>query len=144
VQRPENLGEDGLVHQGMKYWNDLREKNWEDCKNRDLKGGARAKALGKAAAGAVFEGLLTYSNLMQVETAAARLGWDAGSGAGAGVIAADSAKLIFHSGVCFLTLAPIPLLKVAKAALAGEAWAIATMTAMAAGPANRYVLHVAD
>ena len=144
MQRPENLGEEGQVHQAMQYWDSLRKEGWTAYKAGDLKSGEKAKALGKAAAGAAFGGILTFSNLMQVEKAAARLGWDSGAGAGKGVIAADSAKLIFHSGVFIMALAPIPMLKAAKAALAGEAWGIAVMTAMAAGPANKYVLHVAD
>jgi hypothetical protein len=132
-----------MVHQAINYWNAVRENNWEAVK-RANSGSERAKALLKAAAGAGFEGLLIYTNLAQVETAGARLRWDIKHDAGAGVIAVDSAKLTFHSGVTLLTLAPIPLLKVAKAALAGEIWAIALMGAMSAGTANHYVLHVVD
>lgn len=144
VQRPENLGEEGMAHQAMQYWDSLRKEGWNGYKNGELKGAEKAKALGKAAAGAAFGGILTFSNLLNVEKAAARLGWDSGSGASGGVIAADSAKLIFHSVVFIIALAPIPMLKAAKAALAGEVWGIAVMAAAAAGPVNRYVLHVAD
>ncbi len=143
-RRPENLGEEGMAHQAMRYWDSLRKEGWNDYKKGELKGADKARALGKAAAGAAFGGILTFSNLLNVEKAAARLGWDSGSGASGGVIAADSAKLVFHSGVFIMALAPIPMLKAAKAALAGEAWGIAVMSATAAGPANRYVLHVAD
>lgn len=144
VQRPGNLGEECMAHQAMRYWDSLLKEGWHDYRTGDLKGGEKAKALGKAAAGTAFGGILTFSNLLNVEKAAARLGWDSGSGASGGVIAADSAKLVFHSGVFIMALAPIPMLKAAKAALAGEAWGIAVMSATAAGPANRYVLHVAD
>lgn len=143
-ERPASLGEDGRVHQAMAYWRELRRENWAAYKNENLSGAARAKALAKAAAGAGLGGLLYFSNLDNVETAAARLGWDAGSGAGAGVIAADAAKLVFHSAVFALMLAPIPLTKVAKAVIAGEPWAIAFVGAMAAGPINRYLYHFAD
>lgn len=144
LQRPENLGEEGMAHQAMQYWDSLREEGWNGYKKGDLNGAEKAKALGKAAAGAAFGGILTFSNLLNVEKAAARLGWDSGSGAAGGAIAADSAKLVFHSGVFIMALAPIPMLKAAKAALAGEVWGIAVMSATAAGPVNRYVLHVAD
>jgi hypothetical protein len=141
--RPADIGSDGRVHQAVNYWDAMRETNWETVKH-SKNNAERAKALLKAAAGAGFEGLLIYSNLVQVETAGARLRWDIKNGSGAGVIAADSAKLAFHGGVFFLALAPIPMLKVAKAALAGEVWAIGLMGAMASGPLNRYWLHVAD
>ena len=75
-------------------------------------------------------------------TAAARLGWDCGQRAGAAVIAGDTVKLVFHSGVFALALAPIPISKVLRAAAAGEGWAIAMSAAMASGPVNRYVVHV--
>ena len=143
-ERPANLGEDGRVHQAMAYWRELRTGNWEAYKKGDLTGAAKAKALAKAAAGAGFGGLLYISNLDNVEIAAARLGWDVGAGAGAGVIASDAAKLVFHSAVFAMLLAPIPLTKVGKAVLAGKPWAIAFVGAMAAGPANRYIFHFAD
>ena len=92
----------------------------------------------KTAAGAGFGGLLYYSNLPNVEIAAARLSWDVGSGAGAGTVAWSTTRLVFHSGVFVLALAPIPLLKVAKAALTGEAWAIAIVGAMAASLVLRH------
>jgi hypothetical protein len=142
--RPADLGQDGMVHKAMAYWLEMRRENWSALKGGELKGSAKAKAAGKLAAGAVLHGLLWMSNLENVETAAARLGWDAGSGAGAAVITADAAKLVFHSAVFVLMLAPIPLTKVAKAALAGEPWAVAFVGAMAAGPINRYWLHFAD
>ncbi len=141
--RPADLGNAGMVHQAIDYWNAMRENNWETVKHASG-GSERAKALLKAAAAAGFEGLLIYSNLAQVETAGARLRWDIKHDSGSGAIAVDSAKLAFHSGVTLLTLLPIPMLKVAKAALAGEIWAIALMGAMSAGPVNRYALHVAD
>lgn len=143
-ERPADLGKDGRVHQAMAYWAALRKEGWSAYKGGELTGAAKAKALAKAAAGAGFYGLLYFSNLDNVETAAARLGWDVGVGAGAGVIAADAAKLVFHSAVFAMMLAPIPLSKVAKAAVAGEPWAIAFVGAMAAGPVNRYILHWAD
>ena len=143
LQRPANIGEEGMAHQAMQYWDKMREENWDAYKNGGTKA-QKAKALAKAAAGAAFGGLLTFSNILQVETAAARLGWDSGAGASTRIIVADSAKLVFHSGVFIMALAPIPMLKAAKAALAGEAWGIATMAAMTAGPLNRYLLHVAD
>ncbi len=143
-ERPAGLGEDGRVHQAMAYWLTMRRENWTALKAGELTGAGKAKAAGKLAAGAVFHGLLWLSNIDNVEIAAARLGWDVGSGAGAGVIAADAAKLVFHSAVFALMLAPIPLNKVAKAALAGKPWAIAFVGAMAAGPINRYWLHFAD
>ena len=142
LERPENLGKDGRVNQALDYWNALRRQNWAAYKKGDLAGAEKAKAFLKAAAGAGFGGLLYYSNLPNVEIAAARLGWDVGSGAGAGTVAWSATKLVFHSGVFVLALAPIPVLKVAKAALAGEGWAVAVMGAMAAGPVNRYILHL--
>ncbi|MDP2865170.1 MAG: hypothetical protein Q8O90_02890 [Elusimicrobiota bacterium] len=142
TERPANLGKDGRVNQALEHWNALRRQNWEAYKKGDLAGAEKAKALMKAAAGAGFGGILYYSNLPNVEIAAARLGWDVGSGAGAGTVAWSATKLVFHSGVFVLALAPIPLLKVAKAALAGEGWAVAVMGAMAAGPVNRYVLRI--
>lgn len=142
IERPANLGKDGRVNQALDYWNALRRQSWEAYKKGDLAGAEKAKALLKAAAGAGFGGLLYYSNLPNVEIAAARLGWDVGSGAGAGTVAWSATKLVFHSGVFVLALAPIPLLKVAKAALAGEGWALAVMSAMAAGPVNRYILRI--
>ena len=142
LERPANLGKDGRVNQALDYWNALRRQNWEAYKKGDLAGAEKAKALMKTAAGAGFGGLLYYSNLPNVEIAAARLSWDVGSGAGAGTVAWSTTRLVFHSGVFVLALAPIPLLKVAKAALAGEGWAVAVMGAMAAGPVNRYVLRI--
>lgn len=143
-ERPADLGKDGRVHQAMAYWLAMRRENSAALKAGELKGPEKAKAAGKLAAGAVLHGLLWLSNLSNVEIAAARLGWDVGSGAGAGVIAADVSKLVFHSAVFALMLAPIPLTKVAQAALAGQPWAIAFVGAMAAGPINRYWLHFAD
>lgn len=143
-ERPAGLGEDGRVHQAMAYWRAMRKDNFEAYKNGNLTGAAKAKALAKAAAGAGFGGLLYFSNLDNVEVAAARLGWDVGVGAGAGVIAADAAKLVFHSAVFAMLLVPIPLSKVAKAVVAGEPWAIAFVGAMASGPINRYIFHFAD
>jgi len=143
-ERPADIGKDGRVNQAAAYWSQLRRESWAAYRSGELSGAAKAKALAKAAAGAGFGGLLYYSNLPNVEIAAARLRWDVGHGAGAGVIAADSAKFVFHSGVFILALAPIPMLKVAKAALSGEAWAIALMATFTAGPINRYVVHFAD
>ncbi|MBI4351313.1 MAG: hypothetical protein HY550_07735 [Elusimicrobia bacterium] len=140
-QRPADLGKDGRVHQALAYWSALRRGNWAAYKTADSRS-EKAKALLKAAAGATLGGLLYYSNLAQVETASARLGWDVGAGAGAGTIAWDATKLVFHSGVFALALAPVPMLKIAKAALAGEGWAIAMVSAIAAGPVNRYILHL--
>ena len=141
-ERPAALGKDGRVNQALDYWKDLRRQGWEAYSKGDLAGAEKAKALLKAAAGAGLGGLLYYSNLPNVEIAAARLGWDVGSGAGAGTITLSATKLVFHSGVFVLALAPIPVLKVAKAALAGEGWAIGVMSAMAAGPINRYILRI--
>lgn len=143
-ERPAGLGEDGRVHQAMAYWRAMRKDNFEAYKHGGLTGAAKAKALAKAAAGAGFGGLLYISNLDNVETAAARLGWDVGAGAGAGVITADAAKLVFHSAVFAMMLVPIPLSKVGKAVVAGEPWAIAFVGAMASGPINRYIFHFAD
>jgi hypothetical protein len=140
IERPADLGKEGRVNQAAAYWTALRKKNWEASKN--LSGTEKAKALMKAAAGAGFGGLLIFINLTNVEIAAARVGWDAGSGASAGTIAWDATKLVFHSAVFALALAPIPLLDVAKAALAGEGWAVALMAAIAAGPVNRYVFRI--
>lgn len=143
-ERPADLGKDGRVHRAMAHWAALRKEGWSAYKGGELTGAAKAKALAKAAAGAGFYGLLYLSNLDNVEIAAARLGWDVGVGAGAGVIASDAAKLIFHSAVFAMLLAPIPLTRVARAAVAGEPWALAFVGAMTAGPLNRYVFHWAD
>ncbi len=141
---PEGLGRDGRVNTAIDYWIELRRANWDAVKKGDLRGAEKAKALLKAAAGAGFGGLLWYSNLGNVEIAAARLGWAVGSGAGGKAIAAEAAKLAFHSGVFILALAPIPFLKVAKAALAGEVWAIALVGSIVACPVDRYITHFAD
>lgn len=143
-ERPADLGKDGMVHRSMAYWLAMRRENWTALKAGELTGAGKAKAAGKLAAGAFFHGLLWVSNLDNVEIAAARLGWDVGSGAGAGVIASDVAKLAFHSMVFAMLLAPVPLTKVAKAVMAGKPWALAFVGAMAAGPINRYWLHFAD
>jgi len=140
MERPADLGKDGRVNQAAAYWTALRKQNWEASKN--LSGVEKARALMKAAAGAGLGGLLTLSNLPNVEIAAARLGWDVGQGAGAGTITADSVRLVFHSGVFLLALAPIPVSKVFQAAAAGEGWAVALAGAMAAGPVNRYILRI--
>jgi len=140
LERPADLGKEGRVNQAVEYWSALRKRNWEASKN--LSGAEKTKALLKAVAGAGFGGLLVFSNLSNVEIAAARLGWDAGAGAGAGTVALDSGRLVFHSAVTMLALAPIPMLDVAKAALAGEGWAIALLSAMTAGPVNRYILRL--
>ena len=140
LERPADLGKDGRVNQAAAYWTALRKQNWEASKS--LSGAEKAKALMKAAAGAGLGGLLALSNLPNVEIAAARLGWDAGSGAGAGTIAADSVRLVFHSGVFLLALAPIPTVKIFRAAAAGETWAVSLVGAMAAGPVNRYILRI--
>ncbi len=142
-ERPANLGSDGMVHQALDYWGAMRHENWAAFKKAD-NGADKAKALLMAAAGAGFGGLIMYSNLAAVETDSARLRWDAKHGAGAGTMTADSAKLVFNAGVFILAFAPIPMLKVAKAALAGEVWAIALVAAMGAGTVNHYVVHVAD
>ncbi|MEI7528669.1 MAG: hypothetical protein WCK76_06980 [Elusimicrobiota bacterium] len=142
IERPADLGLDGRVNQALAYWTAMRRENWAAYKNGDLSGAARAKAFLKAAAGGGFGGLLTLSNLPQVEIAAARLGWDSGQGASAAVIAGDSVKLAFHAGVFALALAPIPISKVLRAAAAGEAWAITMSAAIASGPVNRYVVRV--
>lgn len=142
-ERPAKLGEDGMVHQAQAFWGAMTKENWASFKKAD-NASDRAKALLKAGVAVTFNGLLMYSNLAAVETDAARLGWDHGHGAGGGTMASDSAKLAFNSAVFILALAPIPMLKVAKAALAGEAWAIALVAAMGAGTVNHYVVHVAD
>ncbi len=142
VQRPPEIGY-GRVNQAVDFWAKMRRENWQALRGGDLKGTDKAKAFGKAAAGAVFGGLLFYSNLPAVERAAANLRWDVSNGQSRATIAADSVKLVFHCGVTMLALAPIPVLKVVKAAVAGEAWAIALMAAFAAGPVNRAV-HFAD
>ncbi|MDD2805443.1 MAG: hypothetical protein PHV33_07795 [Elusimicrobiales bacterium] len=144
IERPADLGKDGRVNTALAYWSALRKKNWAAYKDGGLEGSEKAKALSRATAGAVLGGLLYYSNLGNVEIAAARLGWDVGQGESRAVIAADAAKLAFHSGVFILALAPIPVLKVARAAASGEAWAIALMAGFSAGPVNRYLFHFAD
>lgn len=142
VQRPAEVGY-GRVNQAVDFWAKMRKEGWQAYRSGELSGGEKAEALGKAAAGAVFGGLLWYSNLPAVEKAGARLRYDIKQGQDGKIIAADAAKLAFHCGVSMLALAPIPMLKVAKAAAAGEAWAIALLAAFAAGPVNR-VTHFAD
>jgi hypothetical protein len=142
-ERPADIGEDGMVHQAVAFWSAVRKDNWRAYKDASTAGG-KAKALMKASAGAAFGGVLFYSNLENVETEAAKLGWDAGAGASAGRLTADSARLAFHCGITFLALAPIPMLKAAKAVIAGKPWAIAVVTGMTAGVVNRYIYHFAD
>ncbi|MDO8806222.1 MAG: hypothetical protein Q7R35_17535 [Elusimicrobiota bacterium] len=140
TERPADLGKDGRVNQALAHWTALRKQNWEASKK--LSGAERARALMNAAVGAGFGGLLTLSNLPNVEIAAARLGWDVGQGAGAGAITWDATKLGFHSGVFLLALAPIPTFRIFSAAMAGEGWAVALVGAMAAGPVNSYILRI--
>ncbi|HBB65766.1 MAG TPA: hypothetical protein DCZ93_00405 [Elusimicrobia bacterium] len=142
--RPADIGKDGRVNSAVQYWKDLRKENWAAYRKGDLEGAEKAKALLKAAAGAGLGGLLVMSNLPNVEIAGARLRWDLKNGASAGAVAADTGKLVFQSGVFILALAPIPMLKVFRAAAAGEVWAVALVGAMVAGPVNRYVVHVVD
>lgn len=139
-----DINEYGRVHQAVNFWDAMRRENWRAYESGGLKGAAKAAALAKAALGAGFGGLLTISYLPQVETSAARLGWDRGMGAGAGTLARDAGKLAFYSGVFALALLPIPILKVARAAAAGKAWAIALLAAFAVGPANKYIVHAVD
>ncbi|MBI5743471.1 MAG: hypothetical protein HY952_02870 [Elusimicrobia bacterium] len=141
---PADIGRDGRVNQAVDYWSQLRRENWAAFRSGDAKGADKAKAFLKAAAGAGFGGLLFYSNLGNVEIAAARVRWDVKNGAGAGAIAADSGRFVFHSMVFVFALAPIPMLKVAQAALAGEVWAIGLLAAMATGPIDNYVTHIAS
>ncbi len=143
AERPANIGDDGMVHQALEYWGKLRRENWIAYKKAES-GPEKAKAFLKAAAGAGFGGLLKYSNLEAVETDSARLRWDSKNCSGSGAIAADSAKLVFNSCVFILALAPIPTLKIFKAALAGEGWATAILMAMGAGTLNHYIVQVAD
>lgn len=133
LERPADIGAGGMVHQPMAFWSSMRKDNWQAYKQAGTFGG-KAKALLKAGGGAGFGGLLFYSNLGNVETEAAKLGRDMGAHAGAGRIAADSARLLLHCGVTFLALAPIPTLQVAKGVIHGEAWAIALAAAMAQAP----------
>ncbi|MCX5784146.1 MAG: hypothetical protein NTX59_00500 [Elusimicrobia bacterium] len=141
---PAELGRDGRVNQAVAYWDDMRRENWKAYSEGELHGYKKAKAFAKAAVGAGLGGLLKVSNLPRVETAAERLGWDTGHGAGAGVIAADSSKLAFNSGVFVFALLPISILDVSTAALAGEIWAVTYLGIMAAVAANRYLLHLDD
>ncbi len=142
IERPADLGKDGLVNSSLSYWKALRRENWAAFRKDDASRTEKAKALLKAAAGAGFGGLLTLSNLPQVEIAAARLGWDAGRGESAGIIALDAGRLAFHSAVFLLVLLPIPMTEVARAVAAGEPWALALVGGMAAGPINRYILRL--
>lgn len=141
---PEGLGRDGMVNTAVDYWSAMRKENWSAIKKGDLEGAAKAKAYAKAAAAAGFGGLLFYSNLSNVEIAAARMRWAIKNDAGGKVVAAEVGKFAFHSGIFILAFAPIPMVKVAQAALAGEAWALAVVAAIAVGPIDRYITHIAD
>ena len=143
AERPAHFGEDRRVHQALSYWSAMRKENWAAFKKAES-GSERAGALLKAAAAAGFGGLLVYSNLEAVETGSARLRWDAKHGAGAGLLASDSAKLVFNSCVFIMAFAPVPIIEAVKAAFAGEGWAIALMAAMSAGTINHYILPIAD
>ena len=142
--RMPDINTTGLVHQAVNYWDEVRERNWGAVERGDLKGAQKAKAAAAAAAAFGFSALLVIANLPKVEETSARLRYDISSGAQRKVIAADSAKLAFHVGVSALTLLPIPMVSVAKAALAGSPWAIALLASMTVGPINRYVVHFAD
>ncbi|MEI7529408.1 MAG: hypothetical protein WCK76_10740 [Elusimicrobiota bacterium] len=142
-QRPAAFGSDRMVHEALAYWSKLRRESWAAFKTAGTRAD-KVKFFLKASAGAGFGGLLMYSNLEAVETDSARLGWDARHASGAGALAADSGKLVFNSCVFILAFAPLPFIKVAKAALAGEGWALALMAAMGAGTVNHYILPVAD
>jgi len=141
---PEGLGQGGMVNTAVDYWSAMRKENWAAIKKGDLEGAEKAKAYAKAAAAAGFGGLLFYSNLPNVETAAARMRWAIKNDAGGKVVAAEIGKFAFHSGIFILALAPIPFTKLVKAALAGEVWAIAVVGAIAVGPIDRYITHIAD
>ncbi len=134
----------GLVHQAVNYWDEVRERNWEAVERGDLKGAQKAKAAAAAAVAFGFAALLLIANLPKVEETGAKLRYDISRGAQGKVIAVDSAKLAFHVGVSALTLLPIPMVSVAKAALAGSPWALALLASMTVGPINRYVIHFAD
>ncbi|OIN99305.1 MAG: hypothetical protein AUJ51_13140 [Elusimicrobia bacterium CG1_02_56_21] len=142
--RPVDIGRDGRVNSAVAFWSAMRRENWTAYRKGGLTGAAKAKALLKAASAAGLGGLLSFSNLPDVEIAAARLRWDIKNNSGSRVITADSAKFVFHSGVFILALAPIPMLKVLRAAAAGKVWAISLLAGMSAGPINRYGLHLAD
>lgn len=144
AERPAGLGKDGRVNQAMNYWTAMRKESWEALKNGNLPPAEKAKAMARLTAGAGFGGLLYMSNLPKVEIAGARLRWDVDNGSGAGVIAADAARLAFNAGIFALALLPIPLTKIYAAVKLGEPWAIALVAAMAAGPLDRYVFHFAD
>lgn len=141
---PEGLGRGGMVNTAVDYWSAMRKENWAAIKKGDLEGAEKAKAYAKAAAAAGFGGLLFYSNLSNVEIAAARMRWAIKNDAGGKVVAAEIGKFAFHSGIFILAFAPIPMVKVAQAALAGEAWALAIVAAIAVGPIDRYITHIAD
>lgn len=142
--RPLNIGKDGRVNQALEYWTAMRKESWNALKKDELTSAQKARLLGKLTAGAGLGGLLYISNLPNVEIAGARLRWDVKNDLGAGVITADAAKLAFHSIVFALVLLPVPLTKVYTALKAGQPWAIALVGAMAAGPVDRYILHLAD
>lgn len=141
---PEGLGQDGMVNTAVAYWSAMRRQNVAAIRSGDLEGAEKAKAYLKAAAAVGFGGLLFYSNLSNVEVAAARLRWAVQNDAGGRVVAAEAGKFAFHSAIFILAFAPIPMVKVAQAALAGEAWALAVVAAIAVGPIDRYITHIAD
>ncbi|MCX5793113.1 MAG: hypothetical protein NTY45_12990 [Elusimicrobia bacterium] len=143
AQRPASFGSDRMVHEALAYWGAMRRENWAAFKTAGTRAD-KVKFFLKASAGAGFGGLLMYSNLEAVETDSARLGWDARHASGAGALAADAGKLVFNSFVFIMAFAPLPFLEVAKAALAGEGWALALVAAMGAGTVNHYILPVAD
>ena len=139
-----DIKENGRVNMAITYWTVMREKNWRTYKAGRLTDLKTVEALGGAAAGGFFQGLLVFSNLQRVEEAAARLGWDVGQDAPSSTITVDSLKLFFQSRVFLLLLLPIPFTYIIKAALAGVPWALLVVAAIISGFVNRYVIHFAD
>ena len=133
---PADMGMDGPVNRASIYWETMARENWKIYRS-----GEEAGAFAKAVAGAGFYGALQLSGLPRIEVSASRLGWDVGSGAGAGIIATDSARLAFRSAVFMVCLLPVSIVTVSKAALAGKAWAITVLAVINAGLINKYVIH---
>jgi len=133
-----SIEENGRANQSLRFWQAMRKESYWAIKKGDLTTVEKVKEAARLAGGTFFGGLLMYSNLPQIEKAAARLGWDNGRGAGGKVIAGDIAKLAFHSAILLIVFLPISSIVNGVARL--EPWAVGLVGLKAGGYINSYVL----
>ncbi|HBB67634.1 MAG: hypothetical protein A2X28_06080 [Elusimicrobia bacterium GWA2_56_46] len=133
-----SIEDDGRAGQALKFWQAMRKESYRAVKKGDLTTLEKVKEAVRLAGGTFFGGLLMYSNLPQVEKAAARLGRDSGLGAGIKVISADAAKLGFHSAMFVIVFLPIS--SIVKGVARLEPWAVGLVGLKAGRYINSYIL----